>query len=138
MTPIEQMTIPLWGLVIFIGWTIAIVALLIIVRIRHLSRGGSPKDFGEPNDESLLWRLLRVQSNLIENLPLYIGVVFLITVRGVSGIAINLLIVAYITSRLVHSIIHVAGINPIFRVLSLALQFACLITLTVMAILLQD
>ncbi|PSB34728.1 MAPEG family protein [Chlorogloea sp. CCALA 695] len=135
MTPIEQMTVPLWGLVIFMGWTIALVAFLIIVRIRHLSTGGSPKDFGIPNDESLLWRLFRVQSNLIENLPLYMAVVFLITVRGVSGIAINLLIVAYIISRLIHSIIHIAGINPTFRVLSLAVQFACLITLTVMAIL---
>lgn len=134
MTHTQQMTIPLWGLVIFIGWTIAIVVLLLAVRIRHLSTGGSPKDFGTPNDESLLWRLFRVQSNLVENLPLYIGVVFLLTVREVSGITVNLLIIAYITSRLVHSIIHIAGINPIFRVLSLAIQFACLVALTTLAI----
>lgn len=130
----QQMTAPLWGLVIFIGWTIAIVVFLLVVRIRHLSTGGSPQDFGTPNDDSLLWRLFRVQSNLVENLPLYIGVVLLLTVREVSGIAVNLLIIAYITSRLVHSIIHLAGINPIFRVLSLALQFACLIALTTLAI----
>ncbi len=134
MTHTQQMTIPLWGLVIFIGWTIAIVVFLLTVRIRHLSTGGSPKDFGTPNDESLLWRLFRVQSNLVENLPLYIGVVFLLTVREGSGIAVNLLISAYITSRLVHSIIHIAGINPIFRVLSLAIQFICLIALTTLAV----
>lgn len=134
MTHTQQMTIPLWGLVIFIGWTIAIVVFLLAVRIRHLSTGGSPQDFGTPNDESLLWRLFRVQSNLVENLPLYIGVVLLLTVREVSGIAVNLLIIAYITSRLVHSIIHIASINPIFRVLSLAIQFACLIALTTLAI----
>lgn len=134
MTHTEPMTIPLWGLVVFIGWTIAIVALLLVVRIRHLSTGGSPKDFGTPNDESLLWRLFRVQSNLVENLPLYIGVVLLLTVREVSGIAVNWLIIAYMTFRLVHSIIHIAGINPIFRVVSLAIQFACLIALTTLAI----
>lgn len=134
MPPIS-MTSPLWGLVIFILWTIAIVALLLTVRIRHLSAGGSPKDFGTPNDESLLWRLFRVQSNLVENLPLYIGVVFLLTVRGVSGTAVDLLVSLYIVFRLVHSVIHIAGINPIFRLFSIGIQLACLIALTALAVL---
>lgn len=134
MTHSEPLTAPLWGLVIFIGWTITIVIFLLTVRILHLANGGSPQDFGKQNDESLLWRLFRVQSNLVENLPLYLGVVFLLTVREVSGIAVNVLIVVYITSRLVHSIIHIAGINPIFRVLSLAIQFVCLIALIAIAI----
>jgi uncharacterized MAPEG superfamily protein len=134
MTHIEQMTVPLWGLVIFMGWTIAIVVLLIIARIRHLSTGGSIQDFATPNDESLLWRLLRVQANLVENLPLYIGVVFLLIVRDVSGEAIDLLIVVYIVFRLIHSSIHIARIDPIFRVFSLGIQFGCLIALTALAI----
>ncbi len=129
MTHTQQMTIPLWGLVVFIGWTITIVVFLLVVRIRHLSTGGSPKDFGTPNDESLLWRLFRVQSNLVENLPLYLGVVFLLTVREISGIAIDSLAVTYIVFRLVHSLIHIARINPNFRVLCLAMQFSCLIAL---------
>ena len=127
-----NMTFPLWGLAIFIFWTIAVVILLLAVRIRHLSAGGSVKDFGTPNDESLLWRLFRVQSNLVENLPLYLAVVFLLTVRGVSGTAVDLLIVAYIVFRLVHSVIHIAGINPIFRLLCLVIQLSCLVTLSVM------
>lgn len=125
-----EMTIPLWGLAIFIVWTIAIVVLLLTVRIRHLSAGGSAKDFGTPNDESLLWRLFRVQSNLVENLPLYLGVVFLLTVRGVSGTAIDGLIGVYITFRIVHSVIHIAGLNPNLRLISLGLQLSCLIALT--------
>lgn len=133
MTHTQQMTIPLWGLVVFIGWTIAIVVFLLVVRIRHLSTGGSPKDFGIPNDESLLWRLLRVQSNLVENLPLYLCVVFLLTVRGISGTAIDSLAVTYIAFRLVHSLIHIARINPNFRVLCLAMQFSCLIALTILS-----
>lgn len=129
-----DMTLPLWGLVIFIAWTIAVVALLLTVRIRHLSAGGSPKDFGTPDEESVLWRLFRVQSNLVENLPLYIGVVFLLTVRGVSGTAVDLLVVLYIVFRLVHSVIHIAGINPMFRFLSLVIQLVCLVALTALAI----
>jgi uncharacterized MAPEG superfamily protein len=127
-----NMTFPLWGLVIFILWTIAVVILLSFVRIRHLSAGGSVKDFGIPNDESLVWRLFRVQSNLVENLPLYLGVIFLLTVRGISGTAVNLLIVLYIVFRLLHSMIHIAGMNPTFRFLCLVIQLACLVTLTVM------
>lgn len=133
MTTID-MTLPLWGLAIFILWTIAVVALLLTVRIRHLSAGGSPKDFGTQNDESLLWRLFRVQSNLVENLPLYLGVVFLLTIRGVSGMVVDLLIVLYIVSRLVHSMIHIAGLNPIFRFYSLVIQLVCLVALTALAI----
>ncbi len=75
---LNEMTVPLWGLVIFILWTIAVVVLLLAVRIRHLAAGGSPKDFGALDDNSLMWRLFRVQANLVENLPLYLGVVFLL------------------------------------------------------------
>ena len=129
------MTFPLWGLAIFILWTIVVVILLLTVRIRHLAAGGSVKDFGTPNDESLLWRLLRVHANLIENLPLYLGVVFLLTVRGVSGTVVDVLIVVYIVFRIVHSLIHIAGINPTFRLLSLAIQLSCLVALTTLALL---
>jgi uncharacterized MAPEG superfamily protein len=134
MIDIEQMTFPLWGMAIFMGWIIAIAVLLIIVRIRHLSAGGAVQDFGLQDDKSLHWRLFRVHANLVENLPLYLGVVFLLTVRNSSGLAINLLIVAYIASRLIHSMIHIAGANPIFRVFSLGIQFSCLIALTALAI----
>ncbi|HAZ43484.1 MAG TPA: hypothetical protein DDW76_04745 [Cyanobacteria bacterium UBA11369] len=132
--PTIDMTFPFWGLAIFILWTIAVVILLLIVRIRHLSAGGSVKDFATQNDESLLWRLFRVQSNLVENLPLYIGVVFLLTVRGVSGIAVDSLVVVYIVFRLIHSAIHIAGIDPMFRFLSLVIQLVCLVALTALAI----
>lgn len=129
-----EMTLPLWNLAVFIGWTIVVVALLLTVRIRHLAAGGSVKDFATPNDESLLWRLSRVHFNLTENLPLYLGVVLLLTVRGATGTAIDLLVVVYIVFRLVHSVIHIAGMNPKFRLLSLAIQFGCLLALTALAV----
>jgi uncharacterized MAPEG superfamily protein len=134
MTHIELMTVPLWGLVIFMGWTIAIVVLLISLRIRHLATGGAVQDFGIQNDVSPLWRIFRVQSNLVENLPLYLGVVFLLTVRGVSGVAVDGAVVTYIGFRLGHSIIHILGMNPIYRVLCLAIQFIALGMLILLAI----
>jgi uncharacterized MAPEG superfamily protein len=135
MPHIQAMTIPLWGLVVFIGWTIAIVCLLLIVRIRHLAAGGAGQDFGTPQDDkNLFWRLYRVQANLVENLPLYLGVVFLLMVREISGTTIDLLAVAYIIFRIVHSAIHIAGLNPMLRVWCLAAQFGCLIALVSLAI----
>lgn len=132
---LNEMTVPLWRLAVFILWTIAIVVLLIFTRIRHLAAGGSVKDFGTPNDESLLWRLYRVQANLVENLPLYLGVLFLLTVRSVSGGAINVLASIYIAFRLLHSVIHIAGLNPLLRVTCLAVQFSCLLGLMALAVL---
>jgi uncharacterized MAPEG superfamily protein len=134
MPHIQTMTVPLWGLVIFIGWTIAIVCLLLTVRIRHLAAGGAVQDFGTQDDKSLLWRLFRVQSNLVENLPLYLGVVFLLTVREAAGTAIDAIVITYIAARLIHSLIHIAGLNPMLRVLCLSVQFSCLIALTTLAI----
>lgn len=132
---IQPMTIPLWGLVIFMLWTIASVVLLLAVRIRHLAAGGSPKDFAVIDDNSLMWRYFRVQANLVENLPLYVGVVFLLVIREASGTVIDLLVSVYITFRLLHSIVHILGADPRLRVLSLAIQFSCLISLIVLAIL---
>jgi uncharacterized MAPEG superfamily protein len=129
----SEMTIALWGLVVFIVWTIAVVVLLLTVRIRHLAMGGSIKDFGTPNDESLLWRLFRVQANLVENLPLYLGVVFLLTVRNISGAAIDGLIGLYIAARLTHSLIHIAGLNSNLRLVSLVIQLSCLLGLIALA-----
>ncbi len=131
---LNEMTVPLWGLVIFILWTIAVVVLLLAVRIRHLAAGGSPKDFGVIDDNSLLWRLFRVQANLVENLPLYLGVIFLLTIRGISAGVVDLLVSVYITFRLLHSIDHIVGADPRLRVFSLAIQFSCLISLIVLAI----
>jgi uncharacterized MAPEG superfamily protein len=134
MLNIQAMSVPLWGLVIFMGWTIASVCLLIVARLRHLAAGGAAEDFGTQNDKNLLWRLYRVQANLAENLPLYLGVVFLLTVRGVAGTAIDVLVVTYIIFRLIHSIVNIAGLNPMFRIFCLAIQFSCLIALTILAI----
>jgi uncharacterized MAPEG superfamily protein len=124
-----NINVPLWGLAIFILWTIAVVALLLTVRVRHLRKGGDVKDFGIPNDESLLWRLFRVQANLIENLPLYIGVVILLIVQGISGFTVNVLVGIYIFFRILHSVVHIAGADPMFRLLSLIVQLSCLIGL---------
>lgn len=131
---VQPMTVPLWGLVIFILWTIASVVLLLAVRIRHLAAGGSPKEFAVIDDNSLMWRYFRVQANLVENLPLYLGVILLLVIQGVSGGVVDWLVSVYILFRLLHSIVHIMGADPRLRILSLAIQFGCLISLLILVI----
>ena len=126
-----EMTLPLWGLCIFIVWTMFTVVLLIIVRLRHLSAGGSSMDFGDPVGNKLLWRFYRVQVNCVENLPLYAGAVLLLEVRGITNEIIDSLAIAYITFRILHSLIHIFDLNPNFRVTCLGIQFICLLGLMI-------
>jgi uncharacterized MAPEG superfamily protein len=124
-----EMTIPLWGLCVFIIWMMLLVVLLIIVRLQHLRSGGSPEDFGNPTGNKLLWRVFRAQANCAENLPLYVGTILLLEVRGIANEAIDLFVIIYIGSRLLHSLIHILGFNPNFRVVCLGVQFASLLGL---------
>ena len=124
-----KMTLPLWCLCIFVLWTMLIVVMLIAARLQHLSVGGSPRDFGDPVGNKLLWRLWRSQANCAENLPLYASIVLLLTIRGIANGAIDGLAVTYISLRLFHSLVHIFGLNPNIRVACLGIQFICLLGL---------
>jgi uncharacterized MAPEG superfamily protein len=54
--------------------------------------------------------------------------------NSVSGTIVDSLVIVYIVFRLVHSMIHIAGLNPMFRLLSLVIQLVCLLVLTALAI----
>lgn len=128
------MTPPLWGLFFFILWTMLMVIVLIITRLRHLKLGGSVADFGDPVGNKLLWRLLRVQTNCAENLPLYGGVVLLLIARGIANSAIDSLAIIYVAFRLLHSLVHLFNFHPNYRVACLSVQFTCLLGLLALAI----
>ena len=129
-----EMTLPLWGLCLLIIWTMFLVVLLITKRVQHLTAGGSPADFGDSTDNKLLWRLYRAQANCAENLPLYIGAIFLLEVRNVSNSVVDSLAVTYIIFRIAHSLIHIFGFDPKYRVACLGVQFLCLLGLIIYAI----
>jgi len=123
------MTFPLWGLCIFIIWTMLVTIALFPVRLQHLKAGGSPLDYGNPEGNKLVWRMWRTQVNCSENLPLYLGAIVLLLVRGVANDVVNLLVVIYITFRVLHSLIHIFNLDPNFRVACLGIQFLALIGL---------
>lgn len=120
------MEIPFLVLSAFIAWTMIILLALLFARSRHLARGGSQADFGIQDSSLLIYRLSRAHANCLENLPLYIGVVVLLTLRDLSSIGIDIFAVLYLVFRLLQSIIHIANINPLLRFLCLLVQIVCL------------
>ena len=129
-----EMSVPLWGLCVLIVWAMVLVIVLIAVRFQHLQKGGSIADFGDPTGNKPIWRAFRAQANFAENFPLYAGIVLLLEVRDVGNSAIDALAVTYISFRLLHSLIHIFGFNPNFRVACLGVQFVSLLGLMGLAI----
>ena len=128
------MTIPLWCLVAFVLWTIALVSALSVARFRHLATGGSHRDFGVPDDRRLIWRLFRAHLNCLENLPLFAAVVLIGAVRGVSGPALNVLSIVYVVARFGQSSVHVLGGPSNARFALLVLQLLVLVALTFLVV----
>jgi uncharacterized MAPEG superfamily protein len=131
------MTLPLWCLAAFVFWNLILVAALSVARLRHLSRGGSPSDFGVPDNRRLIWRLFRAHMNALENLPLFASVILLAALRGVTGRMIDLLAVSYIAARVGQTLLHVspgAGLRGNWRFNLFAVQVVCLLGLLVLAV----
>lgn len=122
-----EMTIPLWCLAGLVVLSLALLLALLAVRLRHLSSGGSVRDFGIPDERKLGWRLFRAHANAVENLPLFIALVVIASVRGVGGAALDVLSVLYFAARVGHSTVHVAGAPGNARLAFLLLQVACLL-----------
>ena len=123
------MVSPLWGIAVLVTWTIFAVLLLLGVRLRLLASGADPSVFGKPDEGSLVWRLLRVQYNLIENLPLFIRVAVLLLYRQVHTSTVDLFVAIYIIFRITHSLIHMFGLNPKLRLACLLIQLGSLLAL---------
>ena len=124
------LSVPLSCLLVFVAWTIALVLALTVVRLRHLRRGGSVRDFGVPDDRWLGWRLFRAHANCLENLPLFATVVLVAAVAGRAGSLLDGLAVVYLCARVAQSVVHVApgaGLRFNVRFGFFVVQLACLV-----------
>ena len=124
------LSVPLACLLVLVVWIVALVLALTVVRLRHLRRGGSVRDFGAPDDRRLVWRLFRAHANAVENLPLFAVVVLVAAVAGRSGTVLDALAVVYLCARIAQSIVHVspgAGLRFNVRFGFFAVRMACLV-----------
>ena len=124
-----RLTVPLVCLLALVAWTIGLVLALTVVRLRHLRRGGSVRDFGVPDDRRLVWRLFRAHTNAVENLPLFAAVVLVAAIVGRHGRTLDVLAVSYLAARIGQSVAHVtpgAGLRFNVRFWCFLAQLACL------------
>lgn len=131
---IGEMTVPLGVLAIYVLWIIAVVVMLLGARVKFMAAGGDPRAFCIPDDNKLIWRLFRVQANLVENLPLYAGAVLILSIRGITGGGVDALALIYITFRIAHSVIHILGLYAGLRLACLVVQLVCLVGLVILAV----
>lgn len=132
------MSFPIWMLLGFAVWTIAILLFSVGVYrwSRILSGKVDIKDFRGDVVEGEDWyrRAMRAHANCVENLPVFGAVVFALYVSGVSSPSIDIMSGVVLVSRMVQSIIHVAFEQTnVMATLRFAFFFAQLASLIAMA-----
>jgi uncharacterized MAPEG superfamily protein len=133
----RPLTVPLACLLLAVLWTIGLVVTLTVARFQHLARGGTVREFGIPDDRRLIWRLYRAHQNALESVPLFAIVVLAVTVRGITGAAVDVLAVVFLLARVTHTLVHVApgaGLPGNRRLVLLAIQLGCVAALAVLAL----
>jgi uncharacterized MAPEG superfamily protein len=106
------MTFPLWCLLGFAVWAIALVLALGTVRVARVLTGKQAANSfpsGQPHGGDRYWRLNRAHMNAVENLPIFgalVVIAYLVPVDNgtVDGAALTVLI-----ARVAQSCIHIAS-----------------------------
>lgn len=123
------MTIPLWVLLGFAGWTV----LLLFSTVgyyrwsRILTGCRELKSFRahEVTDDEWYNRAMRAHVNCIENLPIYAAIVLVLVATNLQSPLLDTLAVVILAARVVHSTLHitleqtnlVAGLRFVFYVI---------------------
>lgn len=109
------MTFPIWMLLGFAVWTVAILLFTVGVYrwSRILSGKVEIKQFRADVIEGKDWylRAMRAHANCVENLPVFGAIVFALYVSGVSGFAVDVMAAVVLVSRMFQSLIHVAFVQ---------------------------
>lgn len=105
------MTIPMWTLLGFATWTLALLIGTVGVYrwMNILLRNAPIASFRSDRPEGEDWyrRGTRAHANCVENLPAFGAIVFVITSMGVGGAAVDYLCTAVLVARVCQSVVHV-------------------------------
>lgn len=133
------MTFPVWMLLGYALWTIAVLLFSVGVYrwTRILLRKVDIKDFRGDVVEGDDWyrRAMRAHANCVENLPVFGAVVFAVHVSGVSSTAVDLMAAVALVARMFQSVIHIALVQTnriaFVRFLFFFAQLICFIGMAV-------
>lgn len=103
----------LWlSVLLYVVWTIVLALSIILWRVLDVTRGRkAATDFpaGEKHGEGAYWRLNRAHANVLESLPVIIGLAVVATFNGLTeGMVATLAMVAFY-ARVGQSLVHVAS-----------------------------
>ncbi|MFE8073343.1 MAPEG family protein [Marinobacteraceae bacterium S3BR75-40.1] len=131
------MTFPIWMLLGFALWTLAVLLFTVGVYRWSLILTGRAevKSFRADDVQGRDWyrRAMRAHANCVENLPVFGVIVFALYAGGFAGPVINFLAATVLGARICQSVVHVAlpQTNPIafMRFLFFFTQLICFIGL---------
>ena len=135
------MSIPLWVLLGFAGWTL--VSLLSTIGVYRWSRilTGRAKlnDFPAetPHGDEWYRRAMRSHANCLENLPIYTAIVVVLVATDARSPILDIQAIVLLVARIVQTIIHIgfkqSNIVVGFRFFFFSIQLICMIGMGIMA-----
>ena len=136
------MTVPMWMLLGFAGWTVLLLLSTVgVYRWSRILTGRVPiRDFRADQVEGEDWyrRAMRAHANCIENLPVFGAIVVALYVGGVRSPAANYLSMAVLVARVMQSLIHVCFVQTNMvvsvRFAFFLVQLVSFLSLTVMVV----
>jgi uncharacterized MAPEG superfamily protein len=106
------MTIPVWVLLLFAGWTLAtLLATVGVYRWSRILTGRAAlSEFRADEQQGSEWyrRAMRAHANCVENLPVYAAIVVAIVASGVRSPTLDTLAVVLLVARALQTVTHVA------------------------------
>ncbi len=137
------MTIPMWMLLGFATWTLALlIATVGVYRWVNILFTNAPiASFRSDRLEGEDWyrRGTRAHANCVENLPVFGAIVFVISAIGVEGPAVDYLCTVVLIARVCQSVVHVSHAQTdafvAFRFSFFSVQLICFVALIATAVL---
>lgn len=108
----DKVTIPVWVLFAFAGWTVLTLVGSIgiyrwsLILTGHAGLNEFPAD--RPHGTDWYRRAMRAHANCVENLPVYTALVIVINASDVSGSMLDYLAVGVLATRIPQTIVHIA------------------------------
>ncbi len=106
------MTIPVWVLLLFAGWTLAtLLATVGVYRWSRILTGRAAlSEFPADEQHGSAWyrRAMRAHANCVENLPVYGAIVVAIVASGVRSPTLDTLAVVLFVARVLQTVTHMA------------------------------
>jgi uncharacterized MAPEG superfamily protein len=105
------MSIPMWVLLGFAGWTLAVLTVSVGVYRWSLILIGraTVREWRADVPQGADWyqRAMRAHMNCVENLPVYGAVALAAFAAGVSGVDLDRLALVFLAARIGQSIVHI-------------------------------